>query len=360
MTLVTTATSNRQSGDQLFTAQPTRSDVRDGPALLRATRPYAQEDRARSWRLLATTLMVFAAMQVAVVLVPFWWAKILLSIPIGLIMIRMFIFYHDHVHGALFENSKAGALVMDVIGFQLLSVRSVWQETHDYHHRNNAKLVGSGIGSFPVVSTRMWRRMDEAQRRKYRALRHPAVVFTGYVTVFLIGMAMAPFQRNPKKHWAGPLALVLHLGGVALLWWLFDGVTAISMLMLPTAIATGLGSYLFYAQHNFPDVQFYNRNEWTFHDAALKSSSMFDMPGWLHWLTGNIGYHHIHHLNHRIPFYRLPEVMEAFPEFQQVGRTSWRLSDIRAAFAIDLWDPRQHKMVTFKEAAESAPSPATS
>lgn len=327
-----------------------------GPALIRATRPYAQEDRARSWRLLITTLLTFFALQAAVVLVPFWWLKLLIAVPIGLVMIRMFIFYHDHVHGTLFADSRIGHAIMSIIGWQLLSVRSVWKETHDYHHRNNAKLIGSGIGSFPVVSTRIWRHMSPSQRRQYRFLRHPVTIFTGYFTVFLIGMSIAPFRRDPQKHWAGPAAVVAHIGLTALLWWAFDGVTAVAMLPLPTALATGVGAYLFYVQHNFPDVVFYNREEWTFHDAALRSSSMFEMPRVMHWLTGNIGFHHIHHLNHRIPFYRLPEVMEALPELQDVGRTSWRLSDIRACCALDVWDPRRGRMVTFAEADGSIPT----
>lgn len=330
-----------------------------GQRLLRRTRPFASEDRGRTWRLLLITLLVFSGLETLIFLVPSPWIKLALAVPVGLVSIRMFIFYHDHLHGAILEGSVVGRWLMSLIGFYLLSVRSIWQETHDYHHRNNAKMVGSGIGSFPVVSTNMWRRMSTIQRRRYRLLRHPVTIFGGYFTVFIIGMALAPFRRNPKKHWGGPLSLLIHFAIVGLLSWQFGVVTALSALVLPLMIATGVGAYLFYAQHNFPEVKFFKRAQWTFHDAALRSSSMFDMPRWMHWLTGNIGYHHIHHLNHRIPFYRLPDVMESFPEFQDVGRTSWRPSDVKACLELDVWDPQKNQMVSLNHLQPSGSTPVT-
>jgi omega-6 fatty acid desaturase (delta-12 desaturase) len=126
--------------------------------------------------------------------------------------------------------------------------------------------------------------------------------------------------------------------------------SAVLTVILPVALATGVGSYLFYAQHNFPSMQLRGRREWEYTFAALRSSSMFDMGPVMHWLTGNIGYHHVHHLNHRIPFYRLPEAMAEMPELQDPGRTSWRPRDIWACLQGNIWDPKQGRMLTFAEA----------
>jgi omega-6 fatty acid desaturase (delta-12 desaturase) len=115
-------------------------------------------------------------------------------------------------------------------------------------------------------------------------------------------------------------------------------------MFLPLAIAMAIGAYLFYAQHNFPDLLVQPRESWDFARAALESSSYMEMGPLMAWFTGNIGYHHVHHLNPLIPFYRLPEAMAALPELQNAKKTSLRLSDIRACFAQKLWDPEAGHM----------------
>ncbi len=325
--------------------------TRTGAELNQAIKPFQEEDRPRSWRLLLTTMAILGATLTGIALVPdsAWPAKVALGILAGLVSIRLFIFYHDYLHGALFHDSRAASLIMSAIGYYTLAVRSVWRETHNYHHKNNAKLIGSAIGSFPVVTVGMWNSMSPRQRRLYRVLRHPATIFLGYFTVFLIGMTVSPFKRDPKQHWGGPLAIVLHAGAIALVAATLGWVTALTMICLPALIVFGLGSYLFFAQHNFPAMKLKDRRSWDYTFAALKSSSMFDMSPLMHWFTGNIGYHHIHHLNHRIPFYRLPEAMAAIPELQSPGRTTWKPSDVAACLRLAVWDPEQDRMLTYAE-----------
>lgn len=296
-----------------------------------------------------TCIAVVLALMVGVALTPVWWVQLLLAMVLGLTQVRLFIFYHDYLHGAILRRSKTAEWVMAVIGAFMLSVRSVWRETHNYHHKNNAKLIGSSIGSFPLVTTRMWRFMSPKQRLAYRIARHPIFIFGGYITVFLIGMSFLPFKRDPKKHWEGPVAVLLHFAcivgfGLTLGWW-----TSLCMIVIPKVFAFGAGSYLFYAQHNFPDIKLRERRQWDYNFAALNSSSMFDMSGVMHWLTGNIGYHHIHHLNHRIPFYNLPKAMAELPELQVPGRTSWKPRDVIACLRCKLWDPKEQRMVSFRE-----------
>jgi omega-6 fatty acid desaturase (delta-12 desaturase) len=116
-------------------------------------------------------------------------------------------------------------------------------------------------------------------------------------------------------------------------------------ILLPFFLTDCLGAYLFYAQHNFPGVSFKENIEWSYDNAALQSSSYMDLPKFLHWVTANIGYHHVHHMNSRIPFYRLPEVMEKIPELKQVKRTTLKPKDVMECLRLKIWDQENNKMI---------------
>jgi omega-6 fatty acid desaturase (delta-12 desaturase) len=329
---------------------PAPGTERSGADLIRASSAYQTESRGLTWFLFLTTLAALALAAWAVIAVPWWPIKALAAVILGLIQVRLFIFFHDALHGAIFAGSRVGHLLMSIIGFYVVAVRSVWKETHDYHHQNNAKLVGSSIGSFPVLTVGMRERITPAQHRAYRVARHPLTIFLGYFTVFLFGMTIPPFRRDPKRHWAAPLAAILHVAVFLAVAWAVGWVDALFLIGVAGFVASCVGSYLFYAQHNFPAMRLRGRRDWNHAFAALNSSSMFDMSPLMHWFTGNIGYHHVHHLNHRIPFYRLPEAMRGMPELHRPGRTSWRLRDIRACLALYLWDPEADRMLTYAEA----------
>ena len=323
---------------------------RAGAALVRATKPFSSEDAATTWRLFVTTIAIYGSLVAAAIVAPWWPVRLVASVFAGLVMIRMFIFYHDYLHGAVFRGSTLGHTAMVAVGWHMMSPPNVWKETHDYHHRNNAKMLGASIGSYPIVTTTIWKRMKPRDRFWYKFARNPLTILFGYFTVFIGGMCISAFLRAPKTHWAGPASIVVHFGLVALATVFVDPLAGFLGVMLPLMVATAAGSYLFYAQHNFPACELRSRDQWTYHHAALRASSMFDMPAVMHWLTGNIGYHHVHHLNHQIPFYRLKEAMDAIPELQDPGRTSWRPADIRACLELKLWDPKQQKLVGWSQA----------
>lgn len=324
--------------------------MRTGPELVRATAPYAREERGLTWRLLLVAVAVYVAAVATAIAGPWWPVRVAGSLLAALVLVRLFIFYHDYLHGAILQKSAFGKAIMHFVGYWMLSGPSVWRQTHDYHHKHTAKIVGASIGSYPVVTLPMWRAMTPAQRRDYRLVRHPLNMVFGYFTVFVLGMCISPFRRNPQQHRDGPLSLLVHFGGMALVGVLFGLDAALLGVFLPQFIASGAGSYLFYAQHNFPGMQLKDRQDWEYTFAATRSSSMFDMGPLMHWFTGNIGYHHVHHLNHRIPFYRLPEAMAAMPELQDPGRTSWRPADVLACLRLKVWDPERARMVSFEEA----------
>jgi omega-6 fatty acid desaturase (delta-12 desaturase) len=247
----------------------------------------------------------------------------------GLLIVRLFVIYHDQQHHAILPKSKLAELYMRVFGVWVLCPSSIWRSSHDYHHAHNSKLRSTYIGSYPVMTKDQYAGSSKADRFKYLFIRHPLTILFGYVFVFLFSMVILPFIESPRKHIDCLLALLLHLAlGAALV-----------------LIASALGAYLFYAQHNFPTVTFKDKNGWTYEGAALESSSYLKTNPVTAWFTANIGYHHIHHLNHRIPFYRLPETFRAIPELQRVKTTTLWPQDILRCLRLKVWCVESQNMV---------------
>ena len=329
------------------------TEVRHGPELIRATKPHSAEAPAQTWRLFVVTVAVAVGL-VALAAWPRlgpgrWVAAALL----GLTNVRLFIFYHDTMHGAIFRKSRLGKLIMQVYGLIILTPDRVWKDSHNYHHAHTAKIVGASIGSYPVLTVRMYQRATRLQRALYRLVRSPLNMLAGYFTVFLLGMVIKPLVKNPKRNYAAALSLVVHYGILAALVLVGGWSLAFFAYWLPLAFSCAAGSYLFYAQHNFPDAIIRDRRDWEYTDAALHASSMMTGGPVMRWFTGDIGFHHVHHLNSQIPFYRLEETMAAVPELQAPGQTSFAPGDVWRAFQLDLWDPDRGAMVSYREAQEA-------
>jgi omega-6 fatty acid desaturase (delta-12 desaturase) len=270
-----------------------------------------------------------------------------LSVFAGLMMLRCFVIYHDYLHGSILRHSLLADVFFRVFSIVICTPKAVWKETHNYHHAHNSKLPTSHIGSFKTVTTDQWLEMNSGQRLFYRFLRHPINMLLGALTVFLLGLVVSPFFRNMKKNRD---ALFVFVGYVALALGM-NMFLSFKMyffcLLLPQIIAGTIGSYMFYAQHNFPEVEIRPVKEWSHFHAAMHNSSFMDMHPIMHWFSGNIGYHHIHHLNSKIPFYRLPELMAAIPELAPRAITSLKLSDIHACLSLKLWDEQDQKLVAY-------------
>jgi len=274
-----------------------------------------------------------------------WSARAGCSLAAGLLMLRMFVIYHDQQHHAILPRSRAAEVLMRLFGIFVLSPSSIWRSSHNHHHNHNSKLRGAHIGSFPIMTREQYGRISRARRFKYLFMRHPLTILFGYVFIFLFGMCVYPFFNSPSKHYDSLLAFVLH---VVLAMWVtvFLGAQALLFTMLvPYFVATAIGSYLFYAQHNFPEVTFSDKAGWTYEKAALTSSSFMKLNGFMAWVTANIGYHHVHHLNARIPFYRLPEVMRALPELQGAKTTSLHPAEVWRCLRLKVWDVAAQRMV---------------
>ncbi len=333
--------------------------MRTGRDLIEATRTFAAENRAPSWGHLLSTTGILAAGLVALTQPLVWPLRLLLAVATGLVIVREFILYHDYLHCALLRGSRAARLILYPFGIYVMTPPRVWRETHNYHHAHTAKLVGSNIGSYATMTTQQWAEATPAQRRHYRLVRHPLTVLCGYFTIFMMEMCLMSFLRSPRKRWDSLVALLVNWGATALIVANWGFAMFFFVYFLPLAVATASGGYLFYAQHNFEGLHIQMREDWSYDRAALESSSYMKTGPVLRWFTGNIGYHHVHHLNPTIPFYRLPETMAAIPELQHPCVTRLTARDIAANFRLKLWDPQQQKMVGYPgEVATARPRAA--
>jgi omega-6 fatty acid desaturase (delta-12 desaturase) len=320
-----------------------------GNELVAVTRPFASEDRAKSVWYVASTFVVLAALIAAAARAPWWQARLAASVVEGLVVVRAFILAHDFQHGALLRKSRVGSWIFGVYGVLVLTPPRIWRDSHNYHHAHTAKIVGAQIGSFPVMTVEMWRRAPRGKRVAYAIARHPLNILFGYVTIFLLGMCGASFLRDKKKYWDSAVAVVVHFALVAGLTLVYGPAMALYVVVLPLVIACAVGSYLFYAQHNYPGIHMQPRQTWSFTRAALESSSYMAMGPLMSWFTGEIALHHVHHLNAAIPFYRLREAMAAIPELGIPPATSLGLHDVRACLGLKLWDPVENRMVGYPE-----------
>lgn len=313
-------------------------------SLVLATVPFTKEQRWRSWwHLLSTTIILGGLIAAAGAPLP-WWARLGAAFLAGLLITRLFIIYHDFQHKAILRGSRIAKGFMWLFGLLCLNPASSWNRSHEYHHKHTAQLQGASHGSFPVLTTIAYAEASWKEQLVYSIKRHPLTLAFGYITIFIFSMCICPLLASPRRHYDCALALLLHAGLIALLA-VFAPWAMLFAIILPMTIATSLGAYLFYVQHNFPEVDLRERSDWDYIFAAMHSSSYLDIGPMMHWFTGNIGYHHIHHLNARIPFYRLPEAMHEIEGLQTPARSTLHVAEIYRCLRLKFWCPKNNRMV---------------
>lgn len=313
--------------------------------LILATRPFAREFPAISWMHTVIALMLLIAAFVLAVMHSHPVVKVAAGICAGLLNVRMFVIYHDQQHGAIHRNDRFAHVLFWIYGLFSLSPSSIWKRSHDYHHKHNSKLYTASIGSYPIMSRERFLQASVEEQKQYLRTRHPLTIAFGYFSMFLIGMCVNSFRSSPIRHWDSLLALILHAAIYVVVFIFFGWISALTAVFLPSVLTYAIGAYLFYAQHNFPGVKFTDKAGWTYEGAAMESSSFMQMNPFMQWICANIGFHHIHHLNAKVPFYRLPEAHSKVEEFRNVKITSWKPKDIIECLKLKLWDPESQKMV---------------
>ncbi len=326
--------------------------MRTDKEILLATRPFAHDVSWRSWWHLISTIVVAASLIGIAAYDALGVLRVIFGVLAGLTLVRLFVLFHDHQHGSILAQSRIANGIMASFGLWALNPPSVWKRSHDHHHHNNSKLYGPNVGSYPLMTVEAYERATRWERWRYAATRHPLTIAGGYLSVFLLGMCIAPFLANPRRHADALVSVAFHICYLA---WLATGGADDFWLagILPFTVGSGLGAYLFFAQHNFPGARIHVGTQWSYVAAALHSSSFVAMSPLMRWFTGNIGYHHVHHLNSKIPFYRLSEAMRAIPETHHPTTVTLGLRDVRNCLRLKLWDADAGRLVPWPRAPRS-------
>jgi omega-6 fatty acid desaturase (delta-12 desaturase) len=323
--------------------------MRTGKELILATKEFAKENQAVSWFHTISGLILLVAFLTVTQLHINIFLRLAGSLLAALMMVRMFIIYHDYLHSTILHKSAAAKVIMSVYGLLILNPQSIWKRSHNYHHKNNSKLFSASIGSYPIMTKSKFLNASSKEKFEYLAIRHPLTILFGYFFMFIYGMCISPFIADPESHRDGIAAVLIH-AAIIILVLLWGGWLALLLgVLIPYFVSSAIGAYLFYAQHNFPGVTFNSNEDWNYYEAAMESSSYMVMNPVMRWFTGNIGYHHIHHLNAHIPFYRLREAMRSIPEFQSAKRTSLNPMDIHRCLRLKFWNPAEKTMIGFRE-----------
>ena len=279
---------------------------------------------------------------------------LLLAVPAAFFLVRLFIIQHDCGHGSFFASQRWANVVGRAIGVLTLTPYAYWQRTHAIHHATSGNLDRRGFGDLSTLTANEYRARSRWGRIAYRAYRNPLVMFGVGPLIHFAFKHRSPFivpRDWTRERWSILLTdLALVALAVPLGWTL--GWKELLMVQVPiTILASSLGVWLFYVQHQFENTYWEHDPSWSFDDAALKGSSYLVLPRVLQWATGNIGIHHVHHLSQRIPNYRLAEVLRDHPELSQISRVSlWE--GIRTA-RLALWDESRRKLVSFRDAARA-------
>ncbi|GAE36805.1 fatty acid desaturase [Halalkalibacter akibai] len=280
-----------------------------------------------------------------------FWLTLLCAVPAAGFLVRTFIIFHDCTHYSFFKSRKANEIVGIITGLFTFCAFEQWKRTHTTHHASNGNLEKRGVGDVWTMTLQEYADATPFKRIAYRIYRNPIVMFLiGPLYIFLIDYRFNAKTASPKEKrhvWLTNVALVtiVCIVGFTIGW------KEYILVQLPIFyVATFSGVWLFYVQHQFEDGYFEHNENWNFVEAALKGSSYYKLPKILQWFSGNIGYHHVHHLNSRVPNYLLEQAHNSDERLQDVP-TLTLLTSLKS-LTFKLWDDRAKKFIGNKDIRE--------
>src|SRR5579862_3409738 len=302
------------------------------------------------WQLI-NTLVPYGALWYLMYLslgVSYWLTGALALLAAGF-QVRVFIIFHDCGHGSFFKSRKANHILGFITGVLCFTPYYHWRWEHALHHATAGDLDRRGAGDMWTLTVQEYLDASRWQRLAYRLARNPFILFV-LAPVFLFAVkqrfaaSKAPRRERHSVYWTNLAVLAM----VAGLGWLLGLKTYLLLQLGVFSVAGSAGVWLFYVQHQFDGVYWERRDQWDYCTAALKGSSFYKLPKILQWFSGNIGFHHIHHLSPRIPNYNLEKCHRAESLFQTVKPVTLFASF--KALTFRLWDERRRKLVGFRVA----------
>lgn len=275
-----------------------------------------------------------------------YWLVLPLAILAGGFMVRTFIIFHDCGHGSFFKSQRANHILGAITGVLTLTPYYHWRWEHAVHHSTSGDLDRRGMGDVWTLTVQEYLEASRWKKFAYRLARNPFVLFVlAPMFLFLIWQRIskpkAGLRERLSVYWTN-LALALIAVGLA---WAFGWKAYLVIQLTVLMVAGSAGVWLFYVQHQFEGVYWERGENWDYATAALQGSSFYKLPKVLQWFSGNIGFHHIHHLSPRIPNYNLEKCHQAEPLFQTVKPVT--LFSSLKSFTFRLWDEQRRKLVGY-------------
>lgn len=320
----------------------------------RAVEKYREPSTASALWQVVNTFIPYALLWAAM----YWtlkndwvWLTLPLALVAGLFLVRIFIIFHDCGHGSFLRSPAANAVIGIIAGILTLTPYYQWRWEHAIHHSTAGHLDKRGIGDIWTMTVQEYLESSRWKRFAYVLARNPIVLFlVAPLYMFVVHQRFATkgsSTRERQSIWWTNLALLCMVIGLS---WIYGFGSYLLIQLIVMGVGGAAGVWMFYVQHQFEDVYWERGDNWDYAAAALRGSSFYKLPSVLQWFSGNIGFHHIHHLSVRIPNYNLQKCHDADPLFQQVKPltlwSSFKTVNLR------LWDEGQRKLVGYKRLRE--------
>ena len=307
------------------------------------------------WRIapsvkIATSVVPYLALSVGMYLLleVSYPLALVLAVPAAGFLLRTYIVFHDCAHGSFLPSKRGNAWLGTALGLLVFAPFVRWRHDHAVHHATSGDLDRRGVGDLPTITVAEYGALSPRRRLAYRLIRNPAVMFgLGPVVAMIVGPRIPARNARPRMRRSvigTDIALAVLVGGLC---WLMGWREYVMVALPPALLAGAAGIWLFYVQHQFEDAYWQSTSDWNYADAALRGSSYLKLAKPLQFFTGNIGLHHIHHLNARIPNYNLQRAHDENPLFQGVPTLS--LWQALRAVRLKLWDEDRARLVTFAD-----------